>query len=78
MIKNNLKKLRGEKSQKAIANYVDITQQQYSYIERGDRIPSFEVVLKLSQFFKKPIEEIFFTIDDNKQLSQIKQKEVAS
>ncbi|WP_195603845.1 helix-turn-helix transcriptional regulator [Clostridium tyrobutyricum] len=77
MIKNNLKKLRGELSQKTVAEYVGITQQQYSYIERSDRIPSFEVVLKLSQFFKKPIEEIFFTFKDNKQLSnETKQKEV--
>lgn len=77
MIKNNLKKLRGELSQKTVADYVGITQQQYSYIERSDRIPSFEVVLKLSQFFKKPIEKIFFTLEDNKQLSnKTKQKEV--
>jgi Predicted transcriptional regulators len=75
MIKNNLKKLRGELSQKTVADYVGITQQQYSYIERSDRIPSFEVVLKLSQFFKKPIEKIFFTLKDNKQLSN-KTKEV--
>ncbi|PRR86011.1 HTH-type transcriptional regulator Xre [Clostridium luticellarii] len=75
MIKNNLKKLRGDLSQKTIADYVGITQQQYSNIERGDRIPSFGVALKLSHFFKKPIEEIFFTIIDNKQLSRTKRRE---
>lgn len=74
MIRNNLKKLRGDISQKTIADYVGITQQQYSYIERSDRIPSFEVVLKLSQFFNKPVEEIFFTYKDNKQLSDIENK----
>lgn len=74
MIRNNLKKLRGDISQKTIADYVGITQQQYSYIERSDRIPSFEVVLKLSQFFNKSVEEIFFTYKDNKQLSESENK----
>ncbi|MBV4431516.1 helix-turn-helix domain-containing protein [Clostridium tyrobutyricum] len=76
MIKNNLKKLRGDLNQKTVADSIGITQQQYSYIERSDRMPSLEVALKLSDFFKKPMEEIFFTFKDNKQLSDISQKEV--
>lgn len=69
MIKNNLKKIRGDLSQKSVADYIGISQQQYSYIERSDRIPSFEVALKLSNFFKKSVNEIFFISEDNSYLS---------
>ncbi|URZ07561.1 helix-turn-helix transcriptional regulator [Clostridium felsineum] len=65
MINNRLKEIRGELSQKLIAESIGITQQQYSKIERNVGVPSFEVALKISHFFRKSVEEIFFMNLDN-------------
>lgn len=59
MSKNKCKELRGNRSQQDIANFLGITQQAYSNIEKSDRTPKMETCIKLSKFFNKPIDVIF-------------------
>ncbi len=59
-LKNNLKKLRGDKKQKEIAEPIGITISYYGMIENGLRTPSLELAKKLSDHFKVPIDKIFF------------------
>lgn len=65
---NNLKKLRGDRTQKEIADKVGITTSHYGFIENGDRQPSLKVAKKIADVFGKKIEEIFFTSTHNKTL----------
>ena len=59
MSKNKCKELRGKRSQQDIANFLGITQQAYSNIEKSDKPPKIETCIKLSKFFNKPIDYIF-------------------
>ena len=60
---NNLRRLRfehGEISQQALANAVGVTRLTIHSIEKGKFVPSTLLALKLSRFFGKPVEEVFF------------------
>lgn len=59
-MKNNLKKLRGTKNQKEIAQSIDISTSYYGMIEIGIRNPSLDVAKKLSKYFNVPTDSIFF------------------
>lgn len=59
MKKNKCKELRGNRSQSMIANFLGVSQQQYSNIENSTKIPRMEICVKLSQIFDKPIDYIF-------------------
>lgn len=59
MKKNKCKELRGNRSQSMIANFLGVSQQQYSNIENSTKIPRMEICVKLSQIFNKPIDYIF-------------------
>lgn len=72
---NNLKILRGEKTQKEIADIVGITTSHYGFIENGDRLPSLKVAKRIADFFDKNIEDIFFDNTDNKMLGKQKLEE---
>jgi putative transcriptional regulator len=64
---NNLRRLRfehGEISQQALANAVGVTRLTIHSIEKRKFIPSTLLALKLSRFFGKPIEDIFFIVDE--------------
>lgn len=69
MIKNRCKELRGNRPQIVIAEFIGLTQQQYSNIENADKPPKIETCIKLSQFFNKPIDYIFPQILLNKNTS---------
>lgn len=43
-----LKNLRADRSQENIARLAGITQQMYSWIERGDRTPSVDVAKRIA------------------------------
>jgi len=58
-VKNNLKMVRGDKSRKEVATAIGITEAHIGYIERGERIPSLDVAIKIADYFDKKIEEIF-------------------
>lgn len=59
-IKNNLK-------QKDIAEILGITTSYYGMIEIGKRKVSLDIALRLSSYYKVPVEEIF-KLDDNKDI----------
>jgi putative transcriptional regulator len=58
-MENNLRKLRGSKSQGEIAANIGITKAHYGYIEKGNRLPSLPVALRIADFFKVRIEDVF-------------------
>lgn len=57
-----LKKLRKENNFKQIevAKATGISQQAYSYFERGTLIPSLDTAKKIANFYNMTIEDIFF------------------
>lgn len=59
MITNRCKELRGNRAQTMIADFLGITQQQYSNIENANKPPKIETCIKLSRLFNKPIDYIF-------------------
>ena len=59
MAKNRCKELRGNRSQQDIADFIGITQQAYSNIEKSEKPPKIETCIKLSKIFDKPIDFIF-------------------
>lgn len=59
MSKNKCKELRGNRSQQDIAEFLGITQQAYSNIEKSEKPPKMETCIKLSKIFDKPIDYIF-------------------
>jgi putative transcriptional regulator len=64
---NNLRRLRFEHeeiSQQALANAVGVTRLTIHSIENRKFIPSTLLALKLSRFFGKPLEDIFFIVDE--------------
>ena len=64
---NQIKRCRFEHddmSQEALANIIGVTRQTIHSIERGKFIPSTLLAMKIAKFFKKPVEEIFFLIEE--------------
>jgi len=65
---NKLKRCRFDcdgMSQEALANAVGVTRQTIISIEKGKFMPSSLLALKIARFFKKPVEEIIFIVDDD-------------
>ena len=60
-LKNRLRVLRAEKeiSQKDLADELDLSRQTVNSIERGKFNPSIITALKISEFFKVSVDEIF-------------------
>lgn len=60
-MKNNLKVLRAiaNISQGELAIKIQVSRQTINAMEKGKYVPSTVLALKLSQFFKKNVEEIF-------------------
>lgn len=52
--------LRGDKTQKEVAESVGVSQSAIRHYEHGNRSPSDEVKYRLSKLFEKPVEELFF------------------
>lgn len=64
---NNLRRCRFEKneiSQEALAKAVGVTRQTIISIEKGKYVPSTLLALKLAKFFNKPLEDIFYLIEN--------------
>ncbi len=55
---------KGEISQQALAEAVGVTRQTIISIEKGRFVPSTVLALKIARFFQKPVEEIFFLIEE--------------
>lgn len=65
--------LRGKRSLASVAREIGISHQMLSAIERGVRNPSIHVAGKISRFYGRPLEEIFFDLvcNDNLQTRKI-------
>lgn len=61
-----LRALRGDKSQECIANEIGITKSSWAMYERGERIPRDEVKIRIADFFGKSVQEIFFGQQEHK------------
>jgi putative transcriptional regulator len=64
---NNIRRCRFEHndmSQEDLANIIGVTRQSIHSIEKGKFIPSTLLALKLAKYFNKPVEEIFYIIND--------------
>lgn len=53
--------LRGEKSQREIAEAVGIATSTYQMYENGKRVPSDSVKVRLSEYFGVSVQELFFS-----------------
>ena len=60
LISSRLVKLRGNKTQKAIADEVGVSVSTWAMYETGQRITSDEVKIKIAKVFKKSVQSIFF------------------
>ena len=60
-VTNKVCRLRTDKNitQEELARSVGVTRQTIIAIEKGNYTPSVLLALKISKFFKKPVEEIF-------------------
>ena len=66
-ISNQIKALRfqhGEVTQAQLAEYVGVTRQTIIALESGKYVPSLGLALKISRFFKEPVESVF-KIEEN-------------
>ena len=65
-LKNRLRVLRAEKeiSQKDLADELDLSRQTINSIERGKFNPSIMTALKIAEFFKVPVDEVFKLEED--------------
>ena len=61
IIGKRLRDLRGERSQAEIAEAVGVTAMAISQYERGERVPSDAVKLKLAELFELRVDLLFFT-----------------
>ena len=65
---NSLKRNRfnfDDMTQEELAQAVGVTRQTIISIEKGRFVPSTLLALKLAKFFNKPVEDIFFLLEDN-------------
>lgn len=56
-----IKELRGSRSQKEVADAVNVTDMAISLYESGDRIPRDEIKVALADYFGVSVESIFYT-----------------
>ena len=59
-IAERLKKLRGNKSVETVANELGITPQAVYQYEKGVRIPTDEMKIRIATFYKSSVESIFY------------------
>jgi len=66
-MKNNLKVERAIKdvTREELARQIGVTRQAVNSIELGKYVPSTVLALKLSRFFGKPVNEIFFLEEED-------------
>jgi putative transcriptional regulator len=64
---NDLKRCRfdaGDLSQEALARAVGVTRQTIIAVEKGRFVPSTLLGLRLARFLGKPVEKIFWIVED--------------
>lgn len=60
MIAENLRSLRGDRTQKEVADAVGVTPMAISQYEQGERVPNDAIKIRLAAYFDKTVEDIFF------------------
>ena len=60
IIAKRLIELRGERTQKEVAESLGISISALSMYETGQRIPRDEVKIKIAEYYKKTVQDIFF------------------
>lgn len=65
-IAENLRMLRGERSQSAVANAIGVVPSTYSMWETAQRTPSDEMKEAIADYYGKTVQEIFFTQQGHK------------
>ncbi|GGG19421.1 hypothetical protein GCM10007425_12390 [Lysinibacillus alkalisoli] len=60
-ISRTLVALRGQRSREEIASDLGISVSAWQMYENGQRIPRDEIKIKIASYFKKSVEEIFYT-----------------
>lgn len=64
-IGKRLIKLRGDRTQAEVAKAIGISASTLSMYENGERIPRDNIKLKLSNYYNRKIEAIFFVKNDH-------------
>lgn len=59
-IGENLRKLRGNRTQEEVAKAVNASVAAISMYEQGQRVPRDEIKLRLANYFSTTVEAIFF------------------
>lgn len=60
MIGERLRRLRGSKSQKEVADALGVTSMAISLYENGERIPSDNMKIKIANYFNRSVAFIFY------------------
>lgn len=55
-----LRELRGDKPASVVATALQISESALNMYENGNRIPRDEVKIRIANYYKKPIQSIFF------------------
>lgn len=61
VIGNRLRELRGDKTQKEVADAVGVTAMAICQYETGVRTPRDAVKIALAEYFGRTVEDLFFT-----------------
>lgn len=62
-IGDKLRRLRGDKTLDEVARDLGVTPMAISYWERGIRMPSDPMKVKIAQYYGQTVEAIFFAIE---------------
>ena len=57
---NELRRLRGNRTIEESAKAIGISKSALAMYERGERFPRDEVKIRIADYYKKPIQKIFF------------------
>ena len=61
IISQKLIELRGDKRREEVANALDISVSALAMYELGQRVPRDEIKIKIAKYYKKSVQDIFFT-----------------
>ena len=61
-----IRKLRGKKSKRKVADDLGISFSSYVKYERNERVPRDEVKVKISKYFKTTVQDLFFGQSEHK------------
>jgi DNA-binding XRE family transcriptional regulator len=56
-----LRELRGDRPRSEVAKAIGVTVSALSMYENGRRVPRDQIKVKFSEYFQRPVQEIFFS-----------------